>query len=1095
MNTAKTFLVRGMHCASCASIVERALRQRASVSSAEVSYTGGTAKVSYDDAQVQPQDLAALIEPLGYSLVTDREGTPAQDAREESAAEVEALRRRVLWSAPMAAMAIGVMGWHGLAEMHAVPAMGVGVHSLLQALLAVMAAFVLFFIGAPYLQALGRFARHGVANMDTLIGLGTGAAFVYSLVLAIFAVQLQPYLEINDGYFDVTIVVITFVTLGKYLEAQARRKTGDALESLLGLQVKHALVMRDGKELEVPIEQVKPGDVLTVKPGTKIPVDGVLVEGASHVDESLVTGEPIPVKKAPGDSVMAGTINTTGAFTFRATKVGGETLLAHIIALVREAQSSKAPVQSLADKIAAVFVPAVLGIATLALALWLLLGAGTLGFPHALTLGLSSFVCVLVVACPCALGLATPAAVTVAVGQGARAGILIKDAATLQKLREVQVVVVDKTGTLTRGRPELIELRDLKGRGVETTLALLAALEKNSEHPLARAIVTAASTKNILPKSVSGFEALKGRGVAGVVDEVEYFAGSERLAGERGFDTAGLNLDEETRAGRTPIILGSAHELLAVALVADAPKESALSAVHQLHALGMRVVMLTGDNENTARHIALLTGIDEVFAQTLPADKLAKIKELQADGTVVAMAGDGVNDAPALAQADVGIAMGDGADAAIETAGVALLHGDLAKLVQAIQLSRMTIRIIRQNLFWAFIFNLIGLPLAAGVFYPWLGWTLSPMFAGAAMAFSSVAVVTNALRLKGPTLIAKPASVLVFHLGGMHCQSCVRLAETELRQVPGVTAVSVSLAQQTAEITGDLGNRTPEAWVRELNPLMQKHEFELSLAPVAHGVKWAEFAIAVPVAVVLMAAFLFAQKLGIGKWVDTSQMGYGVAFFIGVVASLSSCMAIVGGLALSLSAYYARKGEKTRPQLLFHSGRLVSFFVLGGVAGAVGSIFQFGPLGAMMLGMLAGGTMLVLGIGLLNVFPWAARFQAVLPHFLGDRVHALQGRRANVMPLLLGAATFFLPCGFTQSMQLYTLTTGNFLTGALTMFSFALGTLPVLALLSFSALGTRGRGQSGVFFKTAGLLVVFFGVYDIINSLAGYGVIPPLFNF
>jgi len=1099
MTTAHTFQVRGMHCASCASIIERALRQRAGVSAAEVNYSSGTAKVAYDEGKVGPEDLGRVIEPLGYALVVEKNpaAAPVAAARQEAAAEVATLRGRVRTAAPLAAAAIFIMGWDLLAKFGWLPAPSDALHDFFHHLLPVMATYVLFVTGAPYLRGVVRFVRHGAANMDTLIGLGTGAAFVYSFLLTALVEPLRPYLDVSHNYYDVTIVVITFVTLGKFLEARARLKTGDALESLLGLQAKNALVVRLGQEVEVPIGEVQAGDLLVVKPGAKIPVDGVVVEGESHVDESLITGEPAPVRKDPGAAVVAGTLNTTGAFTFRATKVGGETLLAHIIALVREAQSSKAPVQALADKIAAVFVPVVLVIALVALVLWVVAGTGPLGFAQALTLGLSSMVGVLVIACPCALGLATPAAVTVGIGKGARAGILIKDAATLQKLRDVQVVVLDKTGTLTRGRPELVELRGLADISEERALTLLAALEKKSEHPLAEAIVTAAEAKNLPLPAVSSFTALKGRGICGVIDGIEYFAGSERLTRERGLVPHGLNLDEATRQGRTPLLLGSARGLLAVALVADAPKESAVAAVSQLRALGIRVVMLTGDNENTARFVARQVGIDEVTAQALPENKLEKIRELQQSGLVVAMAGDGVNDAPALAQADVGIAMGTGADAAIETAGVTLLHGDIAKLVQAIRLSRLTMRVIGQNLFWAFAFNIIGIPLAAGVFYPLFGWTLSPVFAGVAMAFSSVAVVTNALRLKmlplGESEGGAPA--LVFHLRGMHCGSCERLTETELRAVPGVASVKASQAKQTVEVTGDFGGRSPEELRKIFAPLLQTHGFEISLEPAPGAVKWTEFAIAAPVALALMAAFLFAQKAGFGKFVDASQMGYGVAFLVGVVASLSSCMAIVGGLVLTLSAYYAQQGEKTRPQLLFHAGRLVSFFVLGGVAGAAGSIFQFGPTAAMMLGVVVGGVMVVMGIGLLNVFPWAKRLQVLLPRAMGERIQALPGRRAWFMPLALGAATFFLPCGFTQSMQLYTLTTGHFLTGALTMFCFALGTFPLLALLSFSALGTRGRGQSGVFFKTAGLLVVLFGGYDILNSLAGYGVIPPIFNF
>jgi len=751
MDTVHSFQVRGMHCASCASIVEKTLRKQTGVSSAEVSYNAGIAKVGFDESQVRTEELSRLLEPLGYSLLVSGEttnaGTDNTDSMEQMH-ELMVLRGKIRSSLPLAVVAMMIMAWHLAADVGWLQAMPEKLHQIFQWLQPFMAAFTLFYVGAPYLRALVRFFRHGAANMDTLIGLGTGAAFFYSLVLVLFGAHFKAYLEVNDGYFDVTIVVIAFVTLGKYLEARARLKTGAALESLLGLQAKSALVLREGPEMEVPVEHVIVGDSVIVKPGTKIPVDGVLVEGESHVDESLVTGESVPVRKGVGATVVAGTMNTTGSFTFRVTKVGGDTLLAHIIRLVGEAQASKAPVQSLADKIAAVFVPAVLVVAVITLVLWLAFGTGTFGFAHALTLGLSSFVCVLVIACPCALGLATPAAVTVGVGKGAGAGILIKDAATLQKLREVNVVVVDKTGTLTRGRPELIELRPMAGVDEARALTVLATMEKRSEHPIARAIILRAEEKKISLLTVLAFQALKGRGVRGVIDGVEYFAGSELLARERGWVLEGLNLEKETAQGRTPVLLGSSRGLLAVALVADAPKESAAAAVAQLRALGMRVVMLTGDNENTARYIARCVGIDEVTARALPEDKLAKIKELQARGLVVAMAGDGVNDAPALAQADVGIAMGDGADAAIQTAGVTLLHGDLAKLVKAVNLSRLTMRVIWQNLFWAFAFNLIGIPLAAGVFYPWFGWTLSPMFAGLAMAFSSVTVVSNALRLK-----------------------------------------------------------------------------------------------------------------------------------------------------------------------------------------------------------------------------------------------------------------------------------------------------------------------------------------------------------
>jgi Cu2+-exporting ATPase/Cu+-exporting ATPase len=584
--------------------------------------------------------------------------------------------------------------------------------------------------------------------MDTLIGIGTGAAFIYSFILGAFAGPLSGFLDVNQTYYDATIVVITFITLGKYLEAKAKLKTGDAIQKLLGLQAKTALVVRDGREIETPLEQIVAGDCIVVKPGGKIPVDGEILEGASFIDESMLTGEPVPVEKKAGDTVAAGTVNTTGAFTFKATKVGAETLLAHIIKQVEQAQGSKAPVQALADKISAVFVPIVLGVAVLALALWLAIGTSHLGFAHALSLGLASFVSILVIACPCALGLATPTAIIVGVGKGAREGILIRDAETLQKLHQVDTVVVDKTGTLTKGKPEFVELRNFSRLSDQEILSFLAALESKSEHPIARAVVAHAETGKIPLRALNSFENLPGSGIKGTIDGKIYYAGNERLAGKLGvaFDEKSIAL--ETAKGHTPVFLISVGALLGVAFVADTVKETARDAVASLNALGISVIMLTGDDENTARYIAQQAGIKEIFGRALPEDKLNKIKELQARGRVVAMAGDGVNDAPALAQADVGIAMATGADVAIESAGVTLLHGDISKLARAIRLSRFTMRGIHQNIFWAFIFNLVGIPLAGGLFYPLFGWTLSPVFAGMAMAFSSVFVVTNSLRLK-----------------------------------------------------------------------------------------------------------------------------------------------------------------------------------------------------------------------------------------------------------------------------------------------------------------------------------------------------------
>jgi Cu2+-exporting ATPase/Cu+-exporting ATPase len=751
MEAAQTFRVEGMHCASCAAMIERAFRKREGVQSAVVNYAAETALVSFDEQKVRPLDLAKAIAPMGFTLVLKREKEGAADsnhAKQEKLRELAEMRVKVISSVPLAVFSLFVMGWDTLARFGSLPAMSGIWTDLVHHLFPVMATYMLLVVGKPYWKGVWFFVRHGEASMDTLIGIGTGAAFIYSFILSAFEKPLTGFLDVHQTYYDATIVVIAFITLGKYLEAKARLKTGDAIAKLLNLQAKTALVLRDGREVETPLEQIAVGDWIIVKPGAKIPVDGAVVGGASFVDESMLTGEPVPVEKKNGDLVAAGTVNTTGAFTFKATRVGAETLLAHIIRQVQEAQGSKAPVQALADKIAAVFVPVVLGLAVMALVLWIGVGSSHLGFAHALSLGLAAFVGILVIACPCALGLATPTAIIVGVGKGAREGILVRDAETLERLHQVDTVVVDKTGTITKGRPEFVELRNLSGLSESDVLSLIASLEQKSEHPIAHAVVVQAGIAKIPLRAPDAFESIQGKGVKGTIAGKVYYAGNERLAGELGVALDEKSIATETTKGRTPVFLICEGALLAVAFVADPVKDTARDAIASLHALGVKVIMLTGDDENTARHIAQQVGITEVFGRALPEDKLSKVKELQAGGHVVAMAGDGVNDAPALAQADVGIAMATGTDVAIEAAGVTLLHGDISKLAKAIRLSRLTMRGIRQNLFWAFIYNLVGIPLAGGLFYPWFGWTLSPVFAGLAMAFSSVSVVTNSLRLK-----------------------------------------------------------------------------------------------------------------------------------------------------------------------------------------------------------------------------------------------------------------------------------------------------------------------------------------------------------
>ena len=754
-----TYIVKGMHCASCSATIEKTFKKVVGVESAEVNYGTEKAKVTFDPDKTNPEYLSKQIEPLGYSLEIAQtasemgmsenehaEHLGLNQSKKEKLADLAGMKRMVLTALPLAVISIFIMTWDLLAEAGSVSEMSPFWSEFFHHLLPIMATYMLFVVGKPYLLGFYRFFRYGKANMDTLIGIGTSAAVLYSFVVTAFEESLRPYLNVDATYYDVAIVVIAFITLGKYLETRSKVKTGDAIEKLLNLQAKTALVVRDGVEVEMSISDVMHGDVIIVKPGSKIPVDGVLVSGTSYVDEALVTGEPMPVSKSVGDSVVAGTINTTGTFTFKATKVGSETLLSQIIKMVEEAQGSKAPIQALADKISSVFVPIVLVLSFISLGLWLVIGTGYFGFAQALSYGLVSFVGILVIACPCALGLATPTAIIVGVGKGAREGILVKDAATLEKLHKVTAVVVDKTGTLTRGKPEVVSMSD------ESVLSILASLESKSEHPIAHAILELAKSKNVELLDVTNFESIKGKGLKGIIEGTEYFAGNTSLMRELNLDIDAQALEKDTKEGKTPVILATKDKVLSITMIADALKPEAKEAVARLHKMGIKVIMLTGDDANTARFIADQLGIDEVVAEVMPADKLAKIKELQSAGQIVAMAGDGVNDAPALAQADVGIAMSTGTDVAIETAGITLLHGDISKLVKAIRLSKLTMRGIKQNLFWAFIYNIVGIPLAGGAFFPIFGWLLNPVFAGLAMAFSSVSVVGNSLRLKAKKL-------------------------------------------------------------------------------------------------------------------------------------------------------------------------------------------------------------------------------------------------------------------------------------------------------------------------------------------------------
>jgi P-type Cu+ transporter len=777
MSANRTYKVKGMHCASCASIIEKTIRKIDGVENVSVNNGTENAKISFDENRTNPEYFNKKLKPLGYSLITLENHKMNMETSEmgmsesehaahiglnqsknEKLAEIADMKIKVMSAIPLAMFSVFVMSWEILTRYSLVSPMSYATEDFFHHLLPLMATYILFVVGKPYLLGFYRFLRYGKANMDTLIGIGTVSAYLYSFAVTAFEDFLKSFINVEATYYDVTIIVITFIALGKYLETRSKLRTGDAIEKLLNLQAKTALVIRDGKEVEVPADQVAHGDLIIIKPGAKIPVDGMITDGSSFIDESMVTGEPMPAKKSVGDSIVAGTINTSGSFTFKATKVGSETLLAHIIKMVEAAQGSKAPIQALADKISSVFVPVVLVIAFLALGMWLLFGLGSIGLSRALSFGLVSFVSVLVIACPCALGLATPTAIIVGVGKGAKEGILIKDATTLEKLHKVDTVIVDKTGTITIGKPTLVDIQNFSSFKDNEFISILASLENKSEHPISRAIINYAKDpkkmngENINITDISNFESIKGKGLKGSINNLEYYVGNVKFIQELGISFDISKIEQFTAQGKTPVILATKEKVLGFIMVADEIKTESKQAINDLHELGIKVIMLTGDDEKAARHIASLVGIDDVVAHVLPQDKLEKIKELQSQGRIIAMAGDGVNDAPALAQADVGIAMGTGTDVAIESAGITLLGGDISKLVKAIRLSKITMRGIKQNLFWAFIYNILGIPLAAGVFYPIFGWLLSPVFAGFAMAMSSVSVVSNSLRIKAKKL-------------------------------------------------------------------------------------------------------------------------------------------------------------------------------------------------------------------------------------------------------------------------------------------------------------------------------------------------------
>lgn len=714
--------IKGMTCAACSSRVERALSRVSGVSRAAVNLTTERATVEYDPEAVSPADLIRAVQETGYEAeeLTEQSADPDRE-RAEREAEISAQTRLVIFSAVLTipllleAMVIMPLGFHSplLSNRYFQFILG----TLLQAV-----------VGYRFYRGALINLRHRSANMDTLIALGTSAAYIYSVATTFFIS--------GHVYYEAAAVILTLITLGKLLEAVAKGRTSEAIRKLLGLQAKTARVVKDGRETDVPIEDVAVGDLVVVRPGEKIPVDGEVVEGASSVDESMLTGESLPVDKKPGDKVAGATINKHGALRLRATKVGKDTVLAQIVKMVEEAQGSKAPIQRLADLISAYFVPVVLVIAALTFVLWYFIKGD-------FTQALLNMTAVLVIACPCALGLATPTAVMVGTGKGAESGILIKGGEHLEKAHQLTAVVLDKTGTITRGEPSLTDVVVLSGFDQDEVLRLAAGAERNSEHPLGQAIVRGAEEKGLRVPDSTEFEAIPGHGLRAVVDGSEVLVGNRKLMRSRGLNTDETEtaMDEMEGQGKTAIIVALDNRLAGLVAVADTVKDNSARAVGELKKLGIDVVMITGDNRRTAEAIGRQVGIDHILAEVLPEDKAAEVQKLRESGRIVAMVGDGINDAPALATADLGMAIGTGTDVAIEAADITLMSGDLMGIVSAIRLSKQTMRTIKQNLFWAFFYNVIGIPVAA------LGF-LSPMLAGAAMAFSSVSVVTNSLRLK-----------------------------------------------------------------------------------------------------------------------------------------------------------------------------------------------------------------------------------------------------------------------------------------------------------------------------------------------------------
>ena len=721
----KTFSIKGMHCASCVVLLEQALSKVDGVSKANVNLATNKATVTYDPQKVTDENLSSAVSSAGYQAMINEELRP------------EDLRFKVITSLVLGALIL----WGSF------PGLMDTAPKILQSFWVqlLLATPVQFWAGWSFYRATVSALKHRTANMDTLVAIGTTVAYFYSVFVTVLPdvvknIGIEPF-----PYFDVATIIIGLILLGRYLEAKAKAGTSEAIKKLIGLQAKTARVFRDGREIDIPISEVVIGDIIRVRPGEKIPVDGVIVDGESSIDESMVTGESMPTDKAKGDTVVGATMNKTGSFSFKAAKVGADTMLAQIIKLVQEAQGSKAPIQRLADLVSSYFVPIVLMLAIATFVVWYDFGPSP-----SLTFAILNTVAVLIIACPCAMGLATPTAIMVGTGKGAEHGILIKDAKSLETAHKINTIIFDKTGTLTKGKPEVIDIVPFDSISKDELLRLAGSIEKGSEHSLAEAIVKVAEEKKLALSKVEGFQAIPGHGVEGVVDGKRIVFGNRRLMEKEKIDTSGADseISKMENGGKTVMMIGMDGKLAGLIAVADIVKESATQGLAALQKLGIEVVMITGDNKRTADAIAQKLGITRVLAEVLPDQKEAEVRKIQAEGKVVAMVGDGINDAPALAAADVGIAMGSGTDVAIEAADITLINKDLKSVATAIVLSKKTMRTIRMNLIWAFGYNIILIPVAMGALYPFFHILLNPIFASIAMATSSISVVGNSLLLK-----------------------------------------------------------------------------------------------------------------------------------------------------------------------------------------------------------------------------------------------------------------------------------------------------------------------------------------------------------